>query len=42
LNMDDSGMAYRLSVPLMEGWIRQNVDYEDQRRCAVEESEEQI
>lgn len=42
LTMDDSGVAYRLSVPLMGAWIRQNVDYEDQRRCAVEESEEQL
>ena len=34
------GSAYRLAIPLMAAWVRRNVDFEDQRRRAVEEFEE--
>ena len=33
------GSAYRLAVPLMADWIRRNIDFEDQHRLAVRESE---
>ena len=33
------GSAYRLAVPLMAAWIRRNIDFEDQHRLAVRESE---
>lgn len=32
--------AYRLAIPLMAAWMERNVDFEDQRRKAVEEFEE--
>ena len=32
--------AYRLAIPLMAAWMKRNVDFEDQRRKAVEEFEE--
>jgi len=35
------GSAYTLAVPLMADWIRHNIDFEDQRRKAVRESEEE-
>ncbi len=31
--------AYRLAIPLMAAWMERNVDFEDQRRKAVEEFE---
>ncbi len=34
------GSAYRLAIPLMAAWMERNVDFEDQRRKAVEEFEE--
>ena len=34
------GSSYMLAVPLMADWIRRNIDFEDQRRLAVRESEE--
>ena len=34
------GSAYLLAVPLMAVWIERNVDFENQRRMAVEEFEE--
>ena len=42
LSMDESGSTYRITVPLMEAWIRRNVDHEGQRSCAADESEEKI
>ena len=35
-----AGSAYRLAIPLMAPWIGRNVDFENQRRRAVEEFEE--
>ena len=32
------GSAYVLAVPLMANWIRQNIDFENQRQQAVQES----
>ena len=42
LKLQDSprGSAYVLAVPLMANWIRQNVDFEHQRRLAVRERED--
>lgn len=42
LKLQDSprGSAYVLAVPLMANWIRQNVDFEHQRRQAILEREE--
>ena len=34
------GSAYGFAVPLMADWIRRNIDFEDQRQQAVQESEE--
>ena len=33
--------AYALAIPLMADWIRQNIDSEDQRQRAVQESDEE-
>ena len=41
-SIDDTDVACRVSFPLTETWIRQYVDYEDQRCCVVEESEERL
>ena len=35
-----NGSAYRIAIPLMATWIGRNVDFENQRRSAVEEFEE--
>ena len=32
------GSAYALAIPLMANWIRQNIDFENQRQQAVQES----
>lgn len=40
LHSTTRGSAYTLAVPLIADWIRQNIDFEDQRRKAVRESEE--
>ena len=32
------GSAYVLAVPLMANWIRQNIDFENQRQQAAQES----
>lgn len=34
------GSAYTLAIPLMADWMERNVDFENQRRMAVEEFEE--
>ena len=34
------GAAYHFAVPLIADWIRWNIDFEDQRRLAVEEAED--
>jgi type I restriction enzyme M protein len=42
LELDTTGAlpVYKLAIPLMADWIRQNIDHEDLRRKAVEEGQE--
>ena len=40
LRANRRGSEYGLAIPLMAAWIRRNIDFEEQRRRAVEESEE--
>jgi type I restriction enzyme M protein len=42
ISMQENGSRYYLTIPLMALWIRQNVDYEDQKRRARQESEEKL
>ncbi len=42
VKMDDNGSEYHLAIPLMEIWIRQNIDVEHQRRLAVQEGQEEL
>jgi len=42
ITMEDGGKRYSLTVPLMALWIRHNIDYEEQKRKTLLESEERV